>query len=106
MAIFEDLLKTQLLLKNIITEQDWEDIRRNIQWIYAEDNNFVEYKESEVLNNRINTLSQVDPFVGKYFTREWVMKNVLRMSDTEIQDLVQKIGTDSENNSESENESE
>jgi hypothetical protein len=105
MVIFEDLLKTQLLLKKIITEQDWEDIRREIQWIYAEDNNFVEYKESEILNNRINTLTQIDPFVGKYFTREWVMKNVLRMSDTEIQDLVQKISTDSENNSESENES-
>jgi hypothetical protein len=106
MIIFEDLLRTQLLLKKIITEQDWEGIRRNIQWIYAEDNNFVEFKESEVLNNRVNTLTQIDPFVGKYFTREWVMKNVLRMSDVEVQELIQKFGADSENNSEVENESE
>jgi hypothetical protein len=85
MILFEDLLRTQLLLKKIITEQDWNTIRRSIQWEFAEDNNFVEFKESEILNNRINTLTTIDPFVGKYFTRDWVMKNVLRMSDAEAQ---------------------
>lgn len=90
-SVFEDLLKTQLLLKNIITEEDWDVIRDEIIWIYAEDNAFVEYKESEILNNRINTLATVDPFVGKYFTRQWVLKQVMRMTDKEIDELEESI---------------
>jgi hypothetical protein len=82
--IIEDLLKTQLILKKIITEGDWKEIKRDIVWNYAEDNNFVEAKEIEALNNRVNTLNTIDPMVGKYFSRLYVQKNVLRMSDKEI----------------------
>lgn len=96
MLLFEDLLRTQLILKKVIIDQDWEIIRRSIQWEFAEDNNFVEYKESEILNNRINTLSSIDPFVGKYVTRDWVMKNVLRLSDDEIKNVNQEFVTSSE----------
>lgn len=85
MEFFEDLLKTQLILKNIIKEEDWEAIRRSIFWTYAEDNAFVEYKESEIINNRINLLDACDKYVGKYFTVDWVRKNVLRQTDIEIQ---------------------
>jgi hypothetical protein len=102
MLLFEDLLRTQLLLKKVITEQDWETIRRCIQWNFAEDNNFVEYKESEILNNRIQTLTSIDPFVGKYFTREWVMKNVLRMNDEEIRKIEQEYPENSEKGAENE----
>lgn len=91
MMMFEDILKTQLILKKIITERDWDEIRRFIQWRFTEDNNFVEIKENEILNNRIEMLSQVDPFVGKYFTEEWVMKNVLKMTDDEIQKMKSEI---------------
>lgn len=84
MVWFEDLLKTQLILKGIIRESDWEPINRSLFWTYAEDNAFVEYKESEIINNRITTLQAVDPYVGKYFTIEWVRKNVLRQTDQEM----------------------
>lgn len=90
-VIFLDLLKTQLLLKNVITENDWAEIAEEIIWIFAEDNNFVEFKESEVLNNRINSMLQVDPLVGKYFTKPWVLKNVMRMTDKEIEELAKQV---------------
>lgn len=102
MALFEDLLRTQLLLKKVITDQDWETIRCSIQWEFAEDNNFVEFKESEVLNNRVNTLTLIDPFVGKYFTRDWVMRNVLRMSDTEAQKAKEELAVSPEGRAEAE----
>lgn len=94
--IFEDLLKTQLVLKNIITEEDWDAIRDDITWIYAEDNSFVEFKESEILNNRIATLAQVDPFVGKYFNRQWALKTVMKLTDKEIGELDAGIAEDQE----------
>jgi hypothetical protein len=96
MSLFEDLLRTQLLLKNVITDQDWEIIRRSLQWEFAEDNNFVEYKESEILNNRINTLTQIDPFVGKYFTKDWVLRNVLKFSDEEAKMISKELPADQE----------
>ena len=81
---FEDLLKTQLILKKVITESEWPAIRRTFYWTFAEDNAFVEYKESEIINNRINTLAAVDPYVGKYFTVDWVRRNILRQTDLDI----------------------
>lgn len=92
--IFEDLLKTQLLLKKIIVDSDWETIKKSIEWEYAEDNNFIQWKEAEVLNNKIETLNSIDNFVGKYFTKKWVMKNVLKMSDDEIEELEQDLKQD------------
>lgn len=87
-VIFEDLLRTQLLLKNIIVDSDWRDIKNSIEWIYAEDNNFVEWKESEVLNNRLETLGRADAFVGRYFTREWVLKTIMKMDDDTIKTML------------------
>lgn len=84
MPAFEDLLRTQLLLKKIITDADWNEIKRDIMWNFAEDNTFVESKETELLNNRLNTLNTIDPHVGKYFSKLYVQKKVLRMSDKEI----------------------
>jgi hypothetical protein len=87
--LFEDLLKTQLLLKNIITETDWDAIKKSIVWVYAEDNNFVQWKEAEVLNSKIETMVSIDPLVGKYFDRTWVLRNVMKMTDDkEIEDLL------------------
>lgn len=83
MRLWDDLLKTQLVLKKIITEDEWPDIRRYMFWNYTEDNAFVEFKESELINNRVQILSEVDPFVGKYFSKEWVRRKILRQSDDE-----------------------
>lgn len=88
MIIFEDMLRTQLLLKKIIVESDWEDIKKIIVWDFAEDNNFVQWKDAEVLNSQVETLAAIDPFVGKYFTRAWVLKNVMKLSDDVIKTML------------------
>lgn len=82
--MFEDLLKTQLLLKKIISEDDWGDIRRSIVWQYTEDNTFVESKEIEVMNNRLNVLNTIAPYAGKYFSKLTIQKKILHMTDDEI----------------------
>jgi len=93
--IFEDLLRTQLILKNIITESDWEAIKRSIVWVYAEDNNFVQWKESEVLNSKIESMVAIDQLVGKYFDREWALRNVMKMTDKqEVDDLLAAASKD------------
>ena len=68
-----------------------------IQFDYAMDNYFSEIKESEMINGRINTLNMVAPYIGKYYSNEWVMKNVLRMSDEDINDMFQQIEGEASN---------
>ena len=94
MMMFDDLLKTQLILKKVIQPHEWEDIRRFIFWNFAEDNAFVEYKESELIANRIAMLGQVEPHVGKYFSEEWVRRKILRFSDQEIAQEDERIETE------------
>jgi hypothetical protein len=86
MRMFDDLLKTQLVLKKIITEEEWPEINRFMFWNYTEDNAFVEFKESELINNRVQILNEVDPFVGKYFSKEWVRRKILKQDDDEFAD--------------------
>ncbi len=68
-----------------------------MQWNFTEDNAFVEYKESEIIMNRLNTLQAIDPFMGKYFTEEWVFKNILRYSEEEIKTILDGRKPDNEN---------
>ena len=84
LEFFSECLKTQLILKGIIEEREWDDIQKTMFYCYAEDNAFTEWKESEILNNRIATLQAIDPYIGKFFSVNWVRKNVLRQSDEEI----------------------
>lgn len=90
-VVFEDLLKTQLLLKNIIIESDWAKIKSSIVWKFTEDNNFVQWKEAEILNSRLETLTAADQLVGKYFTRPWALKNIMRMDDEEIETELENV---------------
>lgn len=85
--LFLDLLRTNLLLKGIITEQDWEEIKNTIRFRYNQDQYFAEVKESEILRNRIDLLTQVQPYVGQYFSTEYVFKKVLRMNDKDIEQI-------------------
>jgi len=85
MRIWDDMLRTQLVLKKIITDEEWDDLRRYMFWNYSEDNAFVEFKESELINNRVQILSEVDPFVGKYFSKEWVRRKILKQDDDEFE---------------------
>jgi hypothetical protein len=89
--IFGDLLRTQLILKGVLTDKDWNVIKDDIQYRYAQDQYFEEMKNAENLRNRIDLLTQVQPFVGAYYSQDYVMKNILRMSDKEIQEMKTQI---------------
>jgi len=89
--LFDDILKTQLILKNIVTEDDWKKSKEYISYDFQKDGHFVELKEAEILRERINTLEQMDQFVGKYYSEQWIRKNVLRQSEAEIADIDKEI---------------
>ena len=96
--LFTDLLRVQLLLKGIIKEEDWFDIKDSIDYVWTKDSHYVELKENEILRERLEVLSQLDEYIGKYFSNEWVRKNLLRQTDAEIRELDSQIkretGTD------------
>ena len=89
--LFLDMLKTQLLLKNICTPEDWEIMSEHIQFDYLYDNHFAELKEAELMNNRMALLQQVEPYVGRYYSTEYVRRKVLRQKDTEILEIDAQI---------------
>ena len=89
--LFLDLLKTQLILKGVITEKDWVEIKEDISVDYIKDSHFSELKDSEILRDRLELLTELDQFVGTYFSRSWVRKNILMQTDEEIQDLAKQI---------------
>ena len=89
--MFIDILRKQLLLKSIITEQDWESWKNDITVDFLRDNHFAELKDAEVLQNRLNTLDQISQYVGEYFSREWVMKNVMQMSEEDIENMKDQV---------------
>ena len=85
--MFQDMLKTQLILKGVISPEDWDDMKEHIQYDYLFDNHFNELKEIEMMNQRMMTVSQMDPFVGKYFSVEYIRRNILNQKDTEYKDI-------------------
>lgn len=89
--LFLDLLKTQLLLKGIITEADWKDIKENIAVDYIKDSHFAELKDAEILRERLELLAQLDEYVGNYFSKDWVRKNILMQNDDEIELMDKQI---------------
>lgn len=89
--IFHILLERQLLLKGVITAAEWKEIQDNIHYDFMEDNHFAELKDSEVLENRLRLLQDVDQYTGKYFSTAWIQKNVLRQSEEEIEQINQEI---------------
>ena len=82
--MFNDMLKTQLLLKNVITPEDWEVMSEHIQYDFLYDNHFSELKESELLNERLNSAATAEPYVGRYFSQDYVRRKILRQTDEEI----------------------
>jgi hypothetical protein len=89
--IFYQALKRQLSLKGICSVEEWEKIKEVITFKYATDNNFAEMRDSELLRERMATLGLVEPYVGTYFSRSWVRKNVLMQSDEEIEEMDKEI---------------
>jgi hypothetical protein len=89
--MFNDMLRTQLLLKNIVSVEDWELMEDHIQYDFLYDNHFSELKEAELLTNRLTLLTTVEPYIGKYFSTEYVRKKILRQTDSEIIDIDNQI---------------
>jgi len=89
--LFSDMLKTQLILKNIITPEDWNSINDHIQYDFLYDNQFAELKESELLNERLGTLATIEPYIGKYYSNHYVRTKVLRQTETEIEEIDSEI---------------
>ena len=82
--MFNDILRTQLLLKNVVSPEDWEKMEDHIQYDFLYDNHFAELKEAELLQNRIGLLTQMEPYIGKYYSTEYVRRKILRQTDSEI----------------------
>jgi hypothetical protein len=82
--MFHDMLRTQLILKNIITPQDWDIMEEHIQYDFLYDNHFAELKDAELLNERLNMVQIAEPYVGKYFSQDYVRRKILRQTDEEI----------------------
>ena len=89
--MFNDMLRTQLILKNIVTPEDWEEISDHVQYDFLYDNQFAELKESELLNERLGTLATIEPYIGKYYSTEWVRRKVLRQTDAEMEEMDEQI---------------
>lgn len=90
-GLFTTILKKQLILKQIITPEDWEQFKNDIQIDFVRDNHFTELKDSEILRERLSTMDQLSQYVGEYFSREWVMKSVMMMSDEDIEQMAKQV---------------
>ena len=93
--IFDDALRVQLTLKGICTLEEWEEFKEYISYDFKKDNNFTEMREAELLRERIATLNQIDPYVGRYYSTEWVKKNILFLSDEDIEEMDKQIEAES-----------
>jgi hypothetical protein len=89
--MFSDMLKTQLILKNIVSVEDWDKINDHIQYDFLYDNQFAELKETEMLNERLGVLATIEPYIGKYYSNSYVRRKILRQTDTEIEEIDAQI---------------
>jgi len=89
--VFDHALKIQLVLKGVCTTEEYEDFREQIYYDFIKDNNFTEMRDAELLRERVNTATMLDPFIGKYYSAAWVRKNVLQMTDEEIEQMEKEI---------------
>ena len=89
--LFTDILRTQLLLKGIIASEDWDLMQEHIQYDFLQDGHFAELKEAELINDRIQTLGNAESYVGTYFSKEYVMKKILKFTDDEIIEMAKQL---------------
>jgi len=89
--LFTDLLKTNLLLKGVISPEDWPRMQEHIQYDFMEDGHFAELKDAELLNDRLQTLDSVQSYIGTFFSKEYVLKKVLNMTDAEVIEMRDQI---------------
>jgi len=90
-GMFNDMLKTQLILKNIITADDWQELEDHIQYDYLYDNHFSDLKENELLNEQLGVIAAMEPYMGRYFSAQYVRNKILKQTETEIIEMDQQI---------------
>ena len=90
-GVFLDLLKTQLILKNIVTPQDWNKMAEHIQFDYLYDNHFAELKDTELMNERLNLMTQIEPYIGTYYSRDYVKRKILRQTEEEMIEMEKEM---------------
>ncbi len=94
--LFDHILEKQLVLKNVMTIEEWQEIKNKIRYDFQEDNHFTELKEGEILRERLQSLDAIQNYVGDYYSKEWVRKNILRMSDDDIEEMKEQMATEKE----------
>ena len=96
-VLFDNLLEIHLVLRGVMSRGDWEQVKNNISYNFTNDNHFEELKGAEIMTERLRLLNDVDAVVGKYFSMNWVRKNVLQMSEDEIQNMQKEIDYERDN---------
>jgi hypothetical protein len=94
--LFDNLLEIQLLLTGVMTREEWKDMKNDIKYSFQRDNYYAEIKEQDMINNRLAVLGIVDAYVGKYYSVEWIRKNILRQTDEEIQEMDKQMAAEGE----------
>ena len=89
--LFTDILKTQLVLKGVITLEDWDNMKEHIQYDFLQDGHFAELKRAELLENQISSLNSIENYIGTFYSKKWVQKNVFNMTDAEIDEMQREI---------------
>jgi len=85
------MLKAQLILKGIVTLEDWDKMKEHIQYDFLQDGHFAELKNAELMQDRMNNLQTIESYIGTFYSKEWVQKNVLNMSDAERDEMQDQI---------------
>ena len=94
--IFDNALAIQLSLKGICSREEWEHFKEDVYYDYKKDNNFTEMRDAEILRERLSVLQTVDPYLGKYYSAQWVKKKILQMNDEEIEQMQKEIDEEEE----------
>ena len=95
-GLFNDILKTQLILKGVIAVDDWIDIKENLSYSYMKDGHYAELRDMDVLRERLDMLNNMEPYIGDWFSKEYVQKHVFRMTEDEIKDMDRQINGEPE----------
>ena len=90
-VLFHDLLRTQLVLTGVIAEEEWDVMKEHIAYDWMQDGHFAELRDAEILRERLDMLGTVEPYLGNFFSKRWIQKNVLRQSDEEIDLMTKEI---------------
>ena len=95
-SLFNNILKTQLILKGVVAEEDWLSIKDNLSYMYMKDGHYAEMRDMDLLRDRLEVLNTIEPFIGQYFSKKYVQKQVFRMSDDEIESMQKEMDAEPE----------